>query len=60
MVAPEGFERFARGAHAALFQVFEGLADAFECIRLRGDIQEALIGFGILDYRFGLSTDREN
>src|SRR5271167_209566 len=60
MAAPEHFQRFARRTHATLFQVFEALADAFPCISLCGDIQKALIGFGILDDRFGFPVDGEN
>jgi hypothetical protein len=60
MAAPEDFQRFASRTHAALFQVFEALTDAFEYICLRGDIQEALIGFGILHDGFGLTVDGEN
>jgi hypothetical protein len=57
MVAPEHFQGFARRTHATLFHVFEALPDAFVCICLRGDIQQALIGSGILPDRFGLSFD---
>lgn len=60
MAAPKDFERFASRTHAALFKVFEALTNAFEYICLRCDIQEALIGFGILNDRFGFSVDREN
>ncbi len=59
MTAPEYFERFARRAHAALLHVFQALADAFLRIRLRGDIQQALIGFGVLYDGFRLSIDAE-
>jgi|GEM_PF-5646512 len=60
MVAPEHFQRFARRTHPALLQVSPALTDAFQRIRLCGDIQQALIGFGILYHRFGLSIDCEN
>ena len=60
MAAPEYFQCFARGTHTALLHVFQALADAFLFIRLRGDIQKSLIGFGILHDGFGLSADGEN
>jgi hypothetical protein len=60
MVAREHLQRLARRTHATLFQVFHALTDAFLSIRLCGDIQQSLIGFGILHDRFGLSINREN
>jgi hypothetical protein len=60
MVAPEQFESFARGTHAALFHVLHSLTDAFQYIGLRGDIQQALIGFCILYDCFRFSIDRKN
>lgn len=60
MAAPEYSRRFARRTHTALFQVVPALTDAFQRIRLRGDIKQALIGFSILYDRFRFSINREN
>jgi hypothetical protein len=60
MAAPEHFQRFASGPHAALPHVFHAFTDAFQSIAVGGDIHEAPIGFGILHDRFGLSIDGEN
>ena len=60
MVVAEHFQRFAGGSHTALFHVFETLTDAFECICLGCDIQEALIGFGILHDSFSFSVHCKN
>src|SRR5579859_4513855 len=60
MVAPEHFERFACRTDAAFLHVVQALTDAFPGVRLRGDIEQALIGFGILHDRFGFSIDGEN
>jgi hypothetical protein len=57
MAAPEYFQCFARGTHTALLHVFQALADAFLFVCLRGDIEQSLIGFGILHDDFGLSVD---
>jgi hypothetical protein len=55
MVAAEHFQRFARWAHATVLHVFHALAHAFERIRLRGHIQQALRVFVTLHDYFGLS-----
>src|ERR671922_1809057 len=60
MITAEGFQSFAHRAHATLLYVFDALSDALKCIGLCSDVQQALIGFGILDDRFRLSVDREN
>jgi hypothetical protein len=46
MMTTEHFQRFARRAQTAPLQVFPALPDSLTCIRLRRDIQQALIDFG--------------
>src|SRR5712671_2420488 len=60
MVAAEHLQSFTRGTHTTLLCVFDALADALKCIGLRGNVEQALIGFGILHDRFRLSIDRKN
>src|SRR5438270_12211056 len=60
MVAAEHFQSFARRTHTTLLCVFEALPDALKRISLRGDVEQALIGFGILHDRFRLSIDCKN
>ena len=60
MIAAEGLQSFARGAHTTLLCVFDTLSDALKGIGLCGDVEQALIGFGILDDRFCFSVDRKN
>src|SRR5690349_4620144 len=60
MVAAERVQSFTSGPRTTLLYVFDALPDAFKCIGLRGDVEQALIGFGILDDRFRLSIDGKN
>src|SRR6266850_7385486 len=60
MVAAEYLQGLTRGTHATPLGVFDALADSLKCIGLCGDIEQTLIGFGILDDRFRLSMDRKN
>src|SRR6266478_9433455 len=60
MVAAEHLQRLTRGTHATPLCVFDALPDSLKCIGLCGDIEQTLIGFGILDDRFRLSIDRKN
>ena len=60
MVAAEHFQSFTRRTHTTLLYVFEALPDSLKSIGLCGDVEEALIGFGILHDRFRLSIDRKN
>jgi hypothetical protein len=60
MVAAEHLQCFAGGTHTTLLCVFDALADTLKCIGLRGDVEQALIGFGILHDRFCLSIDGKN
>src|SRR6266480_2841574 len=60
MVAAEHLQSFTRGTHTTLLYVFEALPDSLKSIGLRGDVEQALIGFGILHDRFRLSIDCKN
>jgi hypothetical protein len=60
MVAAEHLQSFPRGAHATSLCVFDALPDSLNRIGLCGDVEQTLIGFGILDDRFRLSIDRKN
>jgi hypothetical protein len=56
-IAPEHLQSFVRGVRATLLYILKALPDSLKSIRLRGNIQQALIGFGILHNRFRLSID---
>ncbi len=60
MVAAEHFQSLTRRTHTTLLYVFEALPDSFKRIGLCGNIEQALIGFGILHHRFRLSIDCKN
>src|SRR5882762_9716635 len=60
MLAPEHFQSFTRRTHTPLLYVFEALPDSFKRIGLCGNVEQALIGFGILHDRFRFSIDRKN
>ncbi len=56
----EHFQRFARRTQTVLLQVFSALPDSLTGIRLRRDVQQALIGFGVLHNRFCLAINCKN
>src|SRR5258708_12139436 len=60
MVAPEHLQSFTRRTHTTLLYVFEALPDSLKCIGLRGNVEQALIGFRILHDRFRFSIDCKN
>src|SRR6266567_4399605 len=60
MDAAEDFQSFPRRTDAALFYVLKPLADSLSGIGLRCDVEQALIGFGILDDRFRFAVNGEN
>jgi hypothetical protein len=60
MVAAEHLQCFTGWTHTTLLCVFDALPDSLKGIGLRGDIEQTLIGFGILDDSFRLSIDRKN
>src|SRR6266436_5813980 len=60
MVAPEHLQCLTGGTHTTFLYVFEALPDALKCIGLRGNVEQVLIGFGILHDRFRLSIDCKN
>jgi len=57
MRTPESLQSFASGTHAALFHVGETLADSFGSVGLRCDVQQALVGLGVLYNRFGFAIN---
>jgi hypothetical protein len=60
MVAPEHFQSFPRRTHTTPLYIFDALPDSLKGIGLRGDVEQALIGFRILHDRFRLSIDCKN
>src|SRR5437660_4287559 len=60
MVAAEHLQCFTGRTHTTLLYVFEALPDSLKPIGLCGNVEQALIGFGILHDRFRLSIDRKN
>src|ERR1700756_4526747 len=60
MVSAEHFQSFTRRTHTTLLYVFDALPDSLKSIGLRGNVEQALIGFGILHDRFRLSIDCKN
>src|SRR5260370_4966661 len=60
MDASEDFQSFPRRTDAALFYVLKPLADSLSGIRLRCDVEQTLIGFGILNDRFRFARNGEN
>jgi hypothetical protein len=57
---PEHFQSFPRGTHSAFLDVLYALADSFERVCVRGNIQERLIGLGILNHHLRLSIDSQD
>jgi len=53
-------EDFAGGACAALCYVFQSLTKAFFRIGKCGEVEEALVGDGVLDDGFGFAVDGED
>jgi hypothetical protein len=60
MVAAEHLQCFTGRTHTTLLYVFDALPDSLKGIGLRGDVEQALIGFGILHDCFRLSIDCKN
>jgi len=60
MVAPERLQSFARRKDTTLFYVFSALANSLECIGMRGKVEQALIGSGILHDCFCFAIDGED
>src|SRR6266478_1003631 len=60
MVAPEHLQSFTRRAYTTLLYVFKALPDSLKSIGLCGNVEQALIGFGILHDRFRFSIDCKN
>src|SRR5207247_6785976 len=60
MVAPEHFQSFTRRTHTTLLCVFDALPDSLKRIGLCGNVEQALIGFGILHDCFRFSIDCKN
>src|SRR5271170_4408800 len=60
MPAAEQFQGFACWAHAPLLYILNPLTDSLERLGLSCNIKQALIRFGILHDRFGLSVDGED
>src|SRR5205807_1349607 len=60
MVAAEHLQCLTGWTHTTLLYVFEALPDSLKSIGLCGNVEQALIGFGILNDRFRLSIDRKN
>src|SRR5260370_8560964 len=52
MGTTEHFQNFPRRPHASFLYIFKPLADSLSRVGLRGDVEEALIGFSILYDRF--------
>jgi hypothetical protein len=59
MLSPQFFKYLARRANAAVRYIIQTSPDGFESIALRGNIQQALIRFGILNDSFCLPVDRK-
>src|SRR5260370_10591792 len=60
MGTTEHFQNFPRRPHASFLYIFKPLADSLSRVGLRGDVEEALIGFSILYDRFRFAIDGEN
>ena len=60
MGAAEGLDGFASGAGATLLGIGQALADGFHYVGAGGDIEKALVGFGVLNDGFGFSVNRED
>ena len=57
MAAPEHFQSFTRRTHTTLLYVFDTLPDSLKRIGVCGNVEQALIGFGVLRDRFRFSVD---
>lgn len=57
MLRADVVEHIAGQPGATVLHVVDPLPDGFEDIGARGDIEKALIGFGVLDDGFGLAFD---
>jgi hypothetical protein len=60
MDAAERFQGFTRRTHAAFLHVLKALADSLKRVGLSRDVEEALIGFGILHDRFRFAVNGKN
>jgi len=60
MDAAEHFQNFTRRPHATLLYVLKPLPYSFNGIGLRRDVEQALIGFGILHDRFRFAVNGKN
>jgi hypothetical protein len=60
MDATEQFQNFPRWTHAALLYILKPLPDSLSFVGLRGNVEEALIGLGILDDGFRFAIHGEN
>src|SRR5437660_4839818 len=60
MVAAKHLQRFTGGTRTTLLYVFAALPDSLKSIGLCGNVEQALIGFGILHDRFRFPIDRKN
>src|SRR5882724_2917248 len=57
---PEFLNRFVRRPFAAVFHVLQPLPDSFRLIGLRRNVQQSLVGLGVLHHRFCLPVYRED
>src|SRR5438105_5904839 len=60
MVAAEHLQCFTGRTHTTLLYVLKALPDSLKRIGLCGDVEQALIGFGILHDRFRFPIDCKN
>jgi hypothetical protein len=60
MGALEFLQSLTRWTHPALAYILQSLAYAFGGIGSGSDVQQALVGFGVLNNGFGFAVNREN
>ena len=60
MAFAEFFEELARGPGSSVGDVVLALPERLINVGPRGDVEQPLIRFGILHYRFGLTIDGQN